>query len=406
MRFEAVVDPLIEKISQQCPPPKEMKSLLNQKNKISSGLNIIQSTLSTLTKTTTTLEKAVSSIEKAKLAVEVAMMALPSAIAGVGIPVGVITTVSTGLDLLGEMIKKNKGLSQQGLVGIGSMNHNLSIVQTKLNSIDILINYCTQDLNKEQLDELGIELNETVDTNIDPEKNKDEGKKLLDQLKPGSLDPLFYRGFKLTLSSNLENTFSFPQRRVTAKNPSTNITLEGPWSFSSSTQILIEEIKFKIDQYLLSLEPDPTPAVVLVDEIEIPEPPSIDKPPVGVYWKYSNHSSVYYELEGESQGFEGATEYKIHRAMHGFPTDFSQIENRGPKPGYTPPPSSSPPPPQVKTYYTTKRSDKISEIASKYGTTVVQIKKWNPNLKYKNERKEGKGKLVKGQSILVSIKSK
>ena len=407
-RFEKAIDPLIEKLSQQCPPPAEMKKLLNTKNKISNGLTTAQTILGTQTKATTAVDSVVTKISQAKTALELGLVALPSAVLGVGIPVGAITGFSSILEMLGGMIDKNKGLAEQGLSSLKFISYQLSVVQTKLNSIDILINYCSKDLSEDELDELGIELTQTTDTSNNPKVNEDEGKKLLAQLSPNSNNPLFYKGFKLTLESNKDNTFSFPQRRVTAKNPTTNITLEGPWSYSSSTQILIEEIKFKIDQYLLSLEPSPTPIQEEIEEIEtdIPTPPSITEPEVGVYWKYSDTATVYYELNGDITSFTDAVEYKIHRAMNGYPTDWSQIESRGKDPNYVPPSpdSSNPPSPTVKQYYTTKRSDQLDKIAKKYNTTPEQIIKWNPNLKYKNNRKERKGKLLKGQSILVGIK--
>ena len=86
-----------------------------------------------------------------------------------------------------------------------------------------------------------------------------------------------YKGFTLTLEFNSTNTFSFPARRIKAvrtisANNAFNETGEafgvtlysgtspaqvegqinssGPYSFSSSTQVLVDEVEFNIDQFL------------------------------------------------------------------------------------------------------------------------------------------------------------
>ena len=47
-----------------------------------------------------------------------------------------------------------------------------------------------------------------------------------------------------------ENTLSFPRRRIVATRITDAVQIVGDYSFSSSTQILVDEIKFKIDKYL------------------------------------------------------------------------------------------------------------------------------------------------------------
>ena len=101
---------------------------------------------------------------------------------------------------------------------------------------------------------------------------------LLDQLDENSLDPLLYRGFRLTIEFDPNNTFSFPARRVKGYNETTNVTLysvppdqgagevntSSPYSFSTSLQVLINEVKFNIDQYWLN-NPEPETADQSVD---------------------------------------------------------------------------------------------------------------------------------------------
>ena len=111
-----------------------MKKLLNTKNKISNGLTTAQTILGTQTKATTAVDSVVTKISQAKTALELGLVALPSAVLGVGIPVGAITGFSSILEMLGGMIDKNKGLAEQGLSSLKFISYQLSVVQTKLNS--------------------------------------------------------------------------------------------------------------------------------------------------------------------------------------------------------------------------------------------------------------------------------
>ena len=101
---------------------------------------------------------------------------------------------------------------------------------------------------------------------------------LINSLQPNSPNPLIYKGFTLVLEDNPDNTFSFPQRRMVAtrlfeiegghyftKNIK-NDPLSGPviiyndpittggWSFSASTEVLIEETYYKIDLFTFGLQ--------------------------------------------------------------------------------------------------------------------------------------------------------
>ena len=81
-------------------------------------------------------------------------------------------------------------------------------------------------------------------------------------LNPNSNNPLFYKDFKLTIEYDPNNTFSFASRRVKGYKSDGNITLynlddgddeddDADYSFAASPEVLVKEIKYKIDQYLL-----------------------------------------------------------------------------------------------------------------------------------------------------------
>ena len=102
----------------------------------------------------------------------------------------------------------------------------------------------------------------SVDTGL----NEADDKLLLGRLDPNSNNPLFYKksGFpykdwKLTIEYNPNNDFTFPQRRIRAENvnkydgnPFKGITVYNiygkKYSYSTSVAVLIDEVKFVIEQ--------------------------------------------------------------------------------------------------------------------------------------------------------------
>ena len=102
---------------------------------------------------------------------------------------------------------------------------------------------------------------------------------LITALQPNALEPFEYKGFIFVLELDPTNTFSFPRRRIRAdrsfsSETSTFFTFSsssprtplngsiilyndpgnlGRYSFASSTQILVQEMKYKIDQYLFGV---------------------------------------------------------------------------------------------------------------------------------------------------------
>ena len=103
---------------------------------------------------------------------------------------------------------------------------------------------------------------------FNPNANKKEGEELLERLSPNSTNPLLYPEveYKLEIQYNPNNTFSFPLRRVVAIDPNSGLFyVIGPWSFSATTQILVEEVKFVIDQKLAGL---PLPSSAQTNDLD------------------------------------------------------------------------------------------------------------------------------------------
>jgi hypothetical protein len=140
---------------------------------------------------------------------------------------------------------------------VQSLNGDIQTILSQLARLDALLAGCleadtvglTDDEKEDYFTSLGINLN-ALDTTSDPQANLVGGQALEDSLAPNSNNPLIYKDFKLIIDNDKENTLSFPRRRIVATRIANNVQIVGDYSFSSSTQILVDEVKFQIDKYL------------------------------------------------------------------------------------------------------------------------------------------------------------
>ena len=98
-------------------------------------------------------------------------------------------------------------------------------------------------------------------------------------LSANSNDPLTQKGFTIILDTNAGNKFSFPQRRAIAENEKTGQKLVGPFSYSSSTQVLIDTIKFEIDKITKPTLAEATNNIAMAPAPADPTPPPVPPNP-------------------------------------------------------------------------------------------------------------------------------
>ena len=256
VNFELAVDPILERLQQACPPKAELEAIIKQKNSITTALTQVQTALTTMVQTGQTVTGI---INVADIAVRVIKnLPLPTAVPpGVGIPINVINRFTDTLIKLSDLIKVSKGVVSSIAPAVQSLNNDIQTILSALARLDVLLVGCleadtvglTDEEKEDYFTSLGINLN-TLDTTSSPEVNIAGGQALEDSLAPNSNDPLIYKDFKLIIDNDKENTLSFPRRRIVATRVTDAVQIVGDYSFSSSTQILVDEIKFKIDKYL------------------------------------------------------------------------------------------------------------------------------------------------------------
>ena len=249
-----------------------------QKNSLQNGLSTITSPLTTLETLSDTIGGAITGINTAVTVIKT--LPIPSSVPpGIGIPLNVINGFSSALDTLKITLDKFGGPLKIIPSSIDQINAILVPIVGKLNSLNeifdklyqiiafirlLLSAPITQSDVDTALQDITAKLQQSLAISVGPSSTSIENDALLSSLDPNSNNPLFYKGFRLILEFDPNNTFSFPARRIKAENNkgvklysvppdqgSGEVNTSSSYSFSSSTEVLINEVKFNIDQYLI-----------------------------------------------------------------------------------------------------------------------------------------------------------
>ncbi len=235
-KFDISIDSMISQFNKGCPTKDRLLLFIQNKNKISTALTQTQSQLNLLNNTKITLENSVNIFTTIITTIKL----LPAPVAT--LPISALTNLSDILDNVGDKLKQGRNILKIVPNVIKDLNKNISDINSKLDKLNNLILKClnqeTQNMNPNDREtyyrEIGLEIN-----------NQNSNSGLEQQLKPTSNNPYNYNGFLLTIEYDPTNKFTFPRRRIRAIKD--KVILYGDYSYSSSTDILVDEMKFRID---------------------------------------------------------------------------------------------------------------------------------------------------------------
>ena len=149
---------------------------------------------------------------------------------GIGIPINILTRYSDTLVLLNKIVD----VLEDDIAGvnavIGSVSGTITTLKSRLESVDVAIERCSISQPAG--------LNEVLETAQPPENTGSEG-------TPN--DDYLYKGYVLAIIEDPDSPKIAPRRFAIAKDKAGAIRIRGESSFSSDTQVLLDEIKFKID---------------------------------------------------------------------------------------------------------------------------------------------------------------
>jgi hypothetical protein len=207
-------------LKELCPTPTQLQALISAKDSIETSIIALQ-------RRTVPLQ---SILEK----VQVILSTIPiiiTLIKALPIPnqvttVGFVTTLSDRLETVKELLQKYRGEVVAGQYVIAAVNGTFTQLLQQLDALDQIIALCAPE--QLQTNEELQRLSESFNTPITQFNNS-------------------YRGYTIEIRIVREQSIA-PQRYAVAIDSSGVAVLEGRPSYSSSTQVLVDEIKFRIDQ--------------------------------------------------------------------------------------------------------------------------------------------------------------
>ena len=241
-----------------CPPINVLEGYIKQIDRIKSSINNIRRRISKITE----LRQRLSSVQRPlNVGVNVLLrLPIPSRF----LTAGIQNTFSDTLNLLKEL--NNSLSSNVSLISSSTeaVNNQIDNLEQTINSVDALVQACIQSLQ-------------------DGELSEEEERAIKELLKGvrGESDSAGDVTFPINYTASDGTPFVFeiqitepdnvaPRRRAVAKDSFGVIRAIGEQSFSSSTEILVRELEFKIEQFVQQRSQSPTVSTVTAeDEIEI-----------------------------------------------------------------------------------------------------------------------------------------
>jgi hypothetical protein len=211
-----------------CPPQEDINALISIKNKLVKQLNISYNSIQKSSKLLSINDDIVTGLDATYKILK--FLPVPTAIAGVGIPISVVNNVQDAKDFL-IVLKEKLNSTNTGITSvINPLEDILTKVISYLNFIDKLTQICSPDINSTQ-------------TQVSAELTA------LTSQQSNQQSPIVtnINGFELDVETE-STTNTLKRRRAIARNKGGVIMLKGEWSFSSIDQILVDELVFYIQQ--------------------------------------------------------------------------------------------------------------------------------------------------------------
>lgn len=232
---------VLSKFTSQCPNAKEIEKIIKIKNNLLKNINALERRLQSLNRAARSLD---AGINVARVAIQfiksiptpTVFTFVPGQTGGpvIGVPFSALTRLSDSLVRLNKILDALEA-DKAGILGvISTATVTLQGLKRRLEAIDLAIQGCSKDSSASGLSEI-------VASAQPPQNTGSEGTPNSDYL---------YKGYTLEIVQDPNSPKVAPRRYAIAKDRVGVIVLYGPSSFSSDTQVLLDEIKFRIDNQL------------------------------------------------------------------------------------------------------------------------------------------------------------
>lgn len=243
--IQTVIDTGIENVGESnmkmpdaCLPQNELQSILNLRNNLKNKINDTYKTTSNLNKATEVLQPAIDTTKTSLQTVTTARIAAKAAIKAIPSPPGTPGIVISTIDDLKDLEEQLKPIITTNINKLDSITTSVDFANNTLLKLNTLLSGIDQYLLK-----CGIDPNNLTPLN-------DGLKKLEQSLNEANVSlnntNQVYKGFVLGI---VEEPYSptVNRRKAVARNTQGIILVSTPLTFSTNTQVLIEEIKLLID---------------------------------------------------------------------------------------------------------------------------------------------------------------
>ena len=232
LRIQKEVLKMLNKFLNQCPKPKDLQRIIKIRNNLLTKINSFQKRIDKLAKIAQTLLIAVTVV---KIIVKIiTSLPIPTSVPpGVGIPVNILTKYSAALIKLNKILDKLIAEAAAITALITAISAIIKSLKQRLESIDAQIQACIKNPTQ-VLEQASIAESSTQQGGAQAGSPQAEG--------------VYYKGYKLEIVQDVVDYKLAPKRHAIAIDKRGIQVLQGPSSFSSSTQVLLDELRFKIDQ--------------------------------------------------------------------------------------------------------------------------------------------------------------
>lgn len=230
---------ILSKFNNQCPSQEELVKIIKTKNNLNRVINSYERRVKQLGQISRQLQPAITS---AKVGINIikriprptVLKIIPPNSGGIvrGVPFSALTSLSDRLiklDKLLTSLENDVAGVNQTINSTGLLFQNL---KTSLNRIDTAVNQCNREL---------------LDNTVLLDNLQEENRIQLEDLQDSKFT---YEGFTLEIVTDPNSPEIAPRRFAIAKDSRGVIVLRGQPSFSASTDVLLDEIRFRIDNRL------------------------------------------------------------------------------------------------------------------------------------------------------------
>ena len=224
---------LLNKFSSGCPDSKELEKIIKIRSTLINHLTSFEKRIAVfkdIAAKLTAIVSVVSAIVKIITSIPIPTAIIPPMTGGIGLPLSIPNKFSAALVKLNKILDRLLGDAAAILAVVITISAVIANLKDRLNSIDLAIQQCS----------IGqpADLNQILATAQPPENTGSEGTPNPDYL---------YKNYVLAIIEDPDSPKIAPRRYAVAKDKNGTIQLRGESSFSSDTQVLLDEIKFKID---------------------------------------------------------------------------------------------------------------------------------------------------------------